>query len=178
MMTPPSLCSCSTITAVCLCLLLFFLPWAPSLPLGSPPPSLLWLQPHPLSLLPSLRFFVDTYSHCFSPYPCPPYPHTPLPVTPCHGPIPLFRNEPSAWYVLILLIASPSWGWLSVLPASIWLNIDIDFDLMFSPYRHTHIHTYINTCKSASAYDCYVLETSENNSIIFRQAIQLIRACT
>lgn len=40
--------------------------------------------------------------------------HPSLPVTPCPGPIPLSSNEPGAWYVLILLIASPEqWlrGW-------------------------------------------------------------------
>lgn len=53
----------ATITAFASVLCCFFC-------LRAPPPLLL-LEPHPLSLLPSLSFFVDTYSHCFSPYPCP-----------------------------------------------------------------------------------------------------------
>lgn len=82
--------SCKDNTLLDLCVCVFDKWWRRRCRPRCPPPALasvssvfffclLLLQPHPLSLLllllPSLRFFVDTYSHCFSPYSCPPATH-------------------------------------------------------------------------------------------------------
>lgn len=122
----------------------------------------------------SLRFFVDTYSHCFSQYPCtapPPHHHSPS----CHALAWALFLHPATSQALdtcsFYLLPAPSpepwnWGWLSVLPASIWLNIDIDFDLMFSPVHTYALYEYVCSFKGKYTISLFI-------SIIFRPAQQL-----